>query len=304
MVSPSAAKPARINDTEARKSVAITRAPLSFSTPCTVAVPPCTSILAPMRISSGACIKRFSKIFSSRTDVPSAVHIIAMNCACRSVGKPGNGSVVTSTAFTRPFLRATLRPFSVSSTSIPASCSLVTKLSTRSRRPPRSSTSPPQKAGANIKVPSSIRSVTTGWVAPCKRSTPCTVISEVPSPSICAPMERRQVAKSTISGSRAAFLITVVPLANVAAIRMFSVAPTEAKASSITAPLRPFGALACRYPSFSSISAPSFSRPKMCKSIGRAPIAQPPGKDTTACPRRASIGPSTRLDARIFRTIS
>jgi hypothetical protein len=44
--------------------VAITGAPFSRSTPVTVAVPPCTSICAPMRISSGACMNRFSKIRS------------------------------------------------------------------------------------------------------------------------------------------------------------------------------------------------------------------------------------------------
>ena len=44
---------------------------------------------APMRISSGACMKRFSKIVSRMMLVPSAVHISAMNWACRSVAKPG-----------------------------------------------------------------------------------------------------------------------------------------------------------------------------------------------------------------------
>ena len=39
-------------------------------------------------------------------------------------------------------------------------------------------------------------------------------------------------------------------------------------------------------------------------STGRAPIAHPPGKETTACPSRASIGPRTRIEARIFRTMS
>ena len=42
-------------------------------------------------------MKRFSKIVSVMRDVPLARVISAINCACRSVGKPGNGSVVTST---------------------------------------------------------------------------------------------------------------------------------------------------------------------------------------------------------------
>ena len=39
-------------------------------------------------------------------------------------------------------------------------------------------------------------------------------------------------------------------------------------------------------------------------SIGRLPIAQPPGIETVASPMRASIGPSTRIEARILRTMS
>ena len=143
--------------------------------------------------------------------------------------------------------RFTFRPLSVSVTSMPASSSFSQKDVSRSIRPPKHSTSPPQNAGANMYVPNSIRSVTTGWVAPPKRSTPWMVIVDVPSPLICAPILRRQSARSTISGSRAALLMTVVPLAKVAAIMMFSVAPTEANGKSMTAPLRrPPCALACK----------------------------------------------------------
>ena len=35
---------------------------------------------------------------------------------------------------------------------------------------------------------------------------------------------------------------------------------------------------------------------------GRAPIAQPPGKDTSAAPKRANNGPSTKIDARMVFT--
>ena len=41
-----------------------------------------------------------------------------------------------------------------------------------------------------------------------------------------------------------------------------------------------------------------------CRSTGRAPMAQPPGSETMAWPSRASIGPSTRIEARILRTMS
>ena len=63
----------------------------------------------------------------------------------------------------------------------------------------------------------------------------------LPSPAICAPMRRRHWARSTISGSRAALRITVVPRASVAAISTFSVAPTETKGKSTTAPFSPVG---------------------------------------------------------------
>ena len=66
----------------------------------------------------------------------------------------------------------------------------------------------------------------------------------VPSPEMTAPIRRRQCARSTISGSRAAFLSTVVPRASVAAISTFSVAPTETKGNSMTAPRSPDGAVA------------------------------------------------------------
>src|SRR6185437_12754354 len=52
------------------------------------------------------------------------------------------------------------------------------------------------------------------------------------------------------------------------------------------------------------ISAPSVCRPRMCWSTGREPIAQPPGSDTSAWPKRATSGPSTRIEARMVRTRS
>ncbi len=89
MVSPRAARPASTRDTEARRSVAITGAPCSARTPRTMAEAPCTLMLAPMRFSSGTCMKRFSKMVSVTMAAPSATAISTMNCACMSVGKPG-----------------------------------------------------------------------------------------------------------------------------------------------------------------------------------------------------------------------
>src|SRR6516164_7353466 len=52
------------------------------------------------------------------------------------------------------------------------------------------------------------------------------------------------------------------------------------------------------------MSAPIACKPLMCWSTGRVPIAQPPGSETRASPKRASSGPSTRIDARIVLTSS
>jgi len=79
---------------------------------------------------------------------------------------------------------------------------------------------------AATNVPVSIRSGMTAWVAPCSRSTPSTTMRSVPAPEIFAPIAPRQRARSTISGSRAAFSSVVVPEASVAAIIRFSVPVT------------------------------------------------------------------------------
>ena len=55
-------------------------------------------------------------------------------------------------------------------------------------------------------------------------STPSTTIRDVPAPVMRAPMARRNTARSATSGSRAAFSMTVVPLASTAAMRTLSVA--------------------------------------------------------------------------------
>ena len=81
-------------------------------------------IRAPMRVSSGTCMKRFSKIVSVIIAAPSATHISAMNCACRSVGKPGKGSVITSTPCSSPFAHPAMKPSALSASSTPASRSL------------------------------------------------------------------------------------------------------------------------------------------------------------------------------------
>ncbi len=79
--------------------------------------------------------------------------------------------------------------------------------------------------------------------------------------SAFAPMLIKQLAKSTTSGSRAAFRIVVQPSAIVAAIIKFSVAPTLGKLREISAPFRPSGHSANIYPSSNLISTPSMRKP-------------------------------------------
>ena len=82
------------------------------------------------------------------------------------------------------------------------------------------------------------------------------------------------------------------------------VAPTEDEPNTMRAPVRPFGALASMVPASSEMVAPRVASALMCRSTGLAPMAQPPGIDTRAWPKRASSGPSTRIVARIRRTMS
>jgi hypothetical protein len=69
-------------------------------------------------------------------------------------------------------------------------------------------------------------------------------ITSLPAPEICAPIATRQLARSTTSGSRAAFSITVSPSASAAAIIRFSVPVTVTMSVNRRAPFRR-GTVAC-----------------------------------------------------------
>jgi hypothetical protein len=60
----------------------------------------------------------------------------------------------------------------------------------------------------------------------------------LPAPITVAPMRVRNAARSAISGSRAAFSMTVSPFARTAAISAFSVAPTLGKSRKSRVPTR------------------------------------------------------------------
>ena len=96
-------------------------------------------------------------------------------------------------------------------------------------------------AAATMYVPASMRSGMMRYSHPLREETPSMVMMEVPWPVILAPMALRKLARSTTSGSRAAFSMTVTPSAREAAMSRFSVPPTVGKSRVILAPLRPPG---------------------------------------------------------------
>ena len=107
--------------------------------------------------------------------------------------------------------------------SMPAADSLRISMSMWSGRPSSTTTSPPARPAATRNVATTNRSGMTAWVAGCSSSTPSTSIREVPAPVMFAPMALRKSARSRTSGSRAAFSMTVVPLASTAAMSTLSV---------------------------------------------------------------------------------
>ena len=66
--------------------------------PTTKAVLPSSRIFAPILCNSPTCCILFSKTVSSIFEVPFTVVISAIKGACKSVGNPGNGLVLISTA--------------------------------------------------------------------------------------------------------------------------------------------------------------------------------------------------------------
>ncbi len=250
-------------------------------------------------------MKRFSKTFSVMMDMPSASAASSMNCACRSVGNPGCGSVWMSAGLSGPF-RLTVIQSSPVSTSQPMACSLTMAMRRNSGSMPRTVTGPPVTAPPARNVPLSTRSPTVVWRQGCMldSGTPSTVMWLEPWPDMRAPMALSISHKSDISGSRAAFSMTVTPSATTAAMSMFSVAPTLGNSSVTLAPCRPSGVDAISVPWSTSNFTPSDSSPTRCMSILRAPIWHPPGMATCALPNRPMSGPSTEMLARIFETSS
>ena len=164
---------------------------------------------------------------SITTLVPFATLRSDVICDCMSVGNPGYGWVFMSTGET--LFPLTLTDVSSSDISTPASLSFAVTGLRWSGTTLSMVMSPPVIAAATMKVPASMRSGIMVWFAGRSSFTPFILMVSVPAPFMSAPMEVRNVARSVISGSVAAFSMIVCPSASTAAIIVFSVAPTLGK---------------------------------------------------------------------------
>ena len=180
-------------------------------------------------------MKRFSKMVSVITLVPSARPSSVIIWACMSVAKPGNGLVTTSVGRGRPSRWTRMRSVPTSSRA-PAASSLSSTAARWSGTTSRTVTSPPVIAPATRNVPASTRSGMIRCRAPPSSRTPSISIRSVPAPRIFAPMALSSRARSKTSGSRAAFSRIVVPSASAAAIMRFSVPVTVTRSKTIRVP--------------------------------------------------------------------
>ena len=188
-------------------------------------------------------------------------------------------------------------------TSAPHSCSLSATATTCAGSQRLTVTSPRVTAPAIIRVPVTIRSGMIAYSVPWSSLTPSIWIVSEPAPTILAPIARKKLAKSTTSGSIATFSSVVDPSARTAASIAFTVAPTLGIRNSIRAPVsRFFRDCAMRQPCSVETRAPSARNAASCISVARVPRMQPPGRGTSARPKRASNGPVTSKEAFSLRT--
>ena len=223
---------------------------------------------------------------------PDAKLIKIIHCACRSVGNPGYSLVSILQALIFSPSEFIIIEFLSILMSIPAFSNKIITLLIWLGSTFFSVTSPPVAAIAIKKVPASMRSgITSIASTPPKLSTPWIFKVLVPIPDILAPISFNNRHSCWISGSAAALWISVMPLANTAAINTLPVAPTETFGNTILFPII-FSDFATTYPASKLISIPNFFMPSIWKSTGLGPQAQPPGNDTFASPNFAISGPS------------
>ena len=194
-------------------------------------------------------MKRFSKIVSVMCEVPSARVISAISCACRSVGKPGNGcgldldrpqaGAVARDADAFVVRRDDSTPACASTSSArlqelgPRACEQHLAAGHRHRHRVGAGLDPVGQHARGARR----RAVVTPSIDDARGAG-----AGNPSRPSCS----RQSATSAISGSRAAFSITVVPFASVAAIRAAWVPPTVTFGKQDVRALEALGRLARR----------------------------------------------------------
>ena len=230
---------------------------------------------------------------------PSAQSSTAASSGAASVASAGYAPVNTRPGpYSRP--NRVITAASLRRTTPHPICSRISSTGAYSRgAQPASSTRPPAAAQAQAKVAAVIRSGRGAKLHPCSRRTPCTRTVPVPAPCTRPPHRFRNAARSSISGSRAAPRRVVSPCASAAASSRVSVAPTLGNRRVMSAPCSPAGAVSSRRSPSSCGQAPICTRPARCRSMGRAPMRQPPGSTVCARPSRASSGAQNRMDARI-----
>src|ERR1043166_2542644 len=224
-VVPWAANPASTSAAEARRSLAMTGAPLKGRPPLMMALGPSMEISAPSRASSLTCINRDSKMRSVIMLNPGVSAIRTIICAWASVGNPAYGMVVISTGF-NCLAALTVRLNPLRSIFAPVSRSLSSTAWRWAARAPCIVIFPSVAAAAMANVAVSMRSGITSCLQPSNSFTPLIVVVGLPAPTICAPILFRKNARSTTSGSQAALSMVVTPWARTAAIMTFAVPST------------------------------------------------------------------------------
>ena len=153
-----------------------------------------------------------------------------------SVGKPGNGAVVTSTACGRrgPVI---VTSFASARISQPVSSSFWIAAAMSPGSQDSSVILPPVIAAAARNVCASMRSGMIVVSIGSSSRTPSITRRRVPSPEIRAPQRLSTSPSTVMSGSRATLSSTVRPVARTAAIMSCAVAPTETTSKLKLAPL-------------------------------------------------------------------
>ncbi len=207
-----------------------------------MAVLPSSRISAPMRRISSMCMKRFSKIVSMMVPTPLATVLSAANCACMSVGKAGYGAVRMSTAVGLLSAHIDFDP-GVAHADFGAGLLQLADDRIQMLRPGILHPDMAAGDGARDQVGAGLDSIGQHFIGRAVETLHPFDDDPVGSGALDLGAHGvKKFARSTTSGSRAAFSSTVSPSANVAAIMRFSVPVTVTVSSTRRAPLRRSGA--------------------------------------------------------------